>query len=178
MHSIFQTFIDRLAEGTDEPAFRAAMARAAKAKMDGLERRKAQLKAELAHAEEPPPLLHPKMADFYREQVTGLAAALRGDEDGSRTEAAERLRSLVSKIVLTPADGKLTIDVHGDLAGILTIAQANALSNEIDTNTRDQLRVRQNNKGRPRERAAFVADLTKQVKLVAGAGFEPTTFRL
>lgn len=29
MHSIFQTFIDGLAEGTDEPAFRAAMARAA-----------------------------------------------------------------------------------------------------------------------------------------------------
>ncbi len=155
--------VDAIADGMYHPSM--------KAKMDGLERRKARLEAELAHAEEPPPLLHPKMADFYREQVTGLAAALRGDEDGSRTEAAERLRSLVSKIVLTPADGKLTIDVHGDLAGILTITQANALSSEISegADTRDQLRVCQNNKGRPREGAAFVADLTKQVKLVAGA---------
>ena len=164
--------VDAIADGMYHPSM--------KAKMDGFERRKAQLETELAHAAEPPPLLHPKMADFYREQVTGLAAALRGDDGGSRTEAAERLRSLVSKIVLTPADGKLTIDVHGDLAGILTIAQAKALSSEISEgpDTKDQRRLRQNNKGRPREGAAFVADLTKQVKLVAGAGFEPTTFRL
>ena len=64
-----------------------------------------------------------------------MAAALCGDEDGSRTEAAERLRSLVSKIVLTPADGKLTIDVHGDLAGILTIAKANTPSSEVTEGT-------------------------------------------
>lgn len=155
--------VDAIADGMYHPSM--------KAKMDGFERRKAQLETELAHAAEPPPLLHPKMADFYREQVTGLAAALRGDDGGSRTEAAERLRSLVSKIVLTPADGKLTIDVHGDLAGILTIAQAKALSSEISEgpDTKDQRRLRQNNKGRPREGAAFVADLTKQVKLVAGA---------
>ena len=70
--------------------------------------------------------------------------------------------------------------MHGDLAGILTIAQANALSGEGSdgTDVRNQLRMPQNNKGRPREGAAFVAELAKQVKLVAGAGFEPTTFRL
>ncbi len=155
--------VDAIADGMYHPSM--------KAKMEGLEARKAQLEAELAHAEEPPPLLHPKMAGFYREQVKGLAAALRGDEGGSRTEAAERLRSLVRKIVLTPADGKLTIDVHGDLAGILTIAQTNALSKKVDdgTDAGDQLRLPQNNKGRPREGAAFVAELAKQVKLVAGA---------
>ena len=77
------------------------------------------------------------------------------------------------QIVLTPADGKLTIDVHGDLAGILTIAQADGLSREVSdgTDTRDQLRIRQNSNGRPREGAAVFAELAKQVKLVAGAGF-------
>jgi hypothetical protein len=120
-----------------------------------------------------PPLLHLKMAGFYQEQVkvAGLAAALRGDEGGSRTEAAERLRSLVSTIVLTPADSKLTIDVHGDLAGILTIAQANALSREVGdgTDPRNRLRMPQNSNGRPLEGAAVAAELAKQVKLVAGA---------
>jgi hypothetical protein len=50
------------------------------------------------------------------------------------------------------------------LARILTIAQANAPSKEVSdgTNTSDQLRVRQNSKGRPREGAAFVAELAKQ----------------
>jgi hypothetical protein len=44
-----------------------------------------------------------------------------------RIEAAERLRSLVSKIVLTPdGDGKRPIDVQGDLARILAIALAKA----------------------------------------------------
>ncbi|GAB1364000.1 hypothetical protein MASR1M32_32360 [Rhodobacter sp.] len=38
--------------------------------------------------------------------------------------AADVLRSLVKKIVLTPGaeSGELQIEVHGDLAGILTIA--------------------------------------------------------
>jgi hypothetical protein len=39
---------------------------------------------------------------------------------------SERLRSLVSKIVLTLEDGKLAIDLHGDPAGILAIANAKA----------------------------------------------------
>jgi hypothetical protein len=47
-------------------------------------------------------------------------------EGADRVEAAERLRSLVSKIVLTPEDGRLVIDVHGDLAGILAIAHGKA----------------------------------------------------
>jgi hypothetical protein len=41
-------------------------------------------------------------------------------------EAAEHLRSLVSKIVLTPEDGRLVIDVHGAPAGILGIAHGTA----------------------------------------------------
>ncbi len=124
------------------------------------------------------------MATFYREQVTSLHLALGTGEREDRTEAAERLRSLVSKIVLTPEDGQLAIDVHGDLAGILAIAHANAPPAGADgvpqaklvAGTRGKLNLPKN-KGRLRG-AADVADLAQQVKLVAGVGFEPTTFRL
>jgi hypothetical protein len=34
--------------------------------------RQAQLEAELAATEEPPPVLHPEMARIYRERVSGL----------------------------------------------------------------------------------------------------------
>jgi site-specific DNA recombinase len=125
------------------------------------------------------------MATFYREQVAALHVAL-GDEDGEgRAAAAERLRTLVDKIVLTPVDGKLAIDVHGDLAGILAIAHENASRAEKEDGLPGpsvlETRSRFNspkNKGRPLAGTAFAAELAKQVKLVAGAGFEPTTFRL
>jgi site-specific DNA recombinase len=155
------------------------------AKMVQLEARKGELERALAEAEEPPPLLHPEMASFYREQVAALHLALSIGGDQDRAEAAQRLRSLVSKIVLTPEDGKLAIDVHGDLAGILGIAHAKAPPAGADglvlqaklvaeTGRRQNLRT---DKGRPR-RAADAAELAQQVKLVAGVGFEPTTFRL
>ena len=155
------------------------------AKMVQLEARKAELERALAEAEEPPPLLHPEMATFYRELVTALHVALGDDDYEGRTAAAERLRSLVDKIVLTPVDGKLAIDVHGDLAGILAIANEKALRAENDDASqapsarekRSQFNLPKS-KGRPLARAADAAELAKQVKLVAGAGFEPTTFRL
>jgi hypothetical protein len=54
------------------------------------------------------------MATFYREQVTALHSPPGDAEGADRAEAAERLRSLVSKFVLTPENGRLVIDVHGD----------------------------------------------------------------
>jgi hypothetical protein len=66
------------------------------------------------------------MATFYRVQVAVLHGALGNAPDADRGEAAECLRSLVSKIVLTPESGRLTIDFHGDLAGIRSIAQRTA----------------------------------------------------
>ena len=84
--------------------------------------------------------------------MAALERALQDPEDGA--EAMELIRSLIERIVLTPEDGKLRIDLTGDLAAILSIAQ----------------------KGR-RPRPEDEAQASK-VKLVAGAGFEPATFRL
>ena len=87
-----------------------------------LEARKKHAEDLLASAEEPPPVLHPSMAIVYRERVAALCEELQCDE--ARPQAADVIRSLVSSIVLTPADGVLQVELRGDLAGILTIAAA------------------------------------------------------
>jgi site-specific DNA recombinase len=79
------------------------------------------LKAKLAAADAPPPLLHAGMADLYRQKVTALAQALEHPE--TRTEAAEALRGLIDAIVLTPDQGALQIDLKGNLAAMLGAAQ-------------------------------------------------------
>ncbi len=123
-----------------------------KLKMECLESRKVELLAKRAAAEEPAPLLHPKMAEFYRRKVTDLRAALSNDE-ATRAEAAGILRSLIDAIVLVPEGGELKIELRGDLAGILRVA-AN-------------------------RRSPSVTDrLLSQFEMVAGTGFEPVTFRL
>ena len=86
--------------------------------------RREELEPTLNGQEEEAILLHPNMAAFYRQQVAALAEALNADEN--RAEAADIIRSLVDRITLTPNDeGKLEIDLYGDLAGILSLA-ANA----------------------------------------------------
>ncbi|MCT9000413.1 recombinase family protein [Chelativorans intermedius] len=90
--------------------------------MKRLEARKAELTSFLATADEPPPLLHPSMAELYRSRVQQLYDALQDEDEEKRTEAADIIRTLVEDIVLTPVDGKVEIDVRGDLAGILTLS--------------------------------------------------------
>ncbi|WP_222869716.1 recombinase family protein [Roseobacter fucihabitans] len=117
-----------------------------------LETRKKELEAVLANADEPAPLLHPEMAGFYRLQVEKLHSSLQDEIEAKRLEATEILRSLVDEIILTPTDDEMLIDVRGDLAGILGISLK---------------------RKKPTTRAG-----QSQFELVAGVGFEPTTFRL
>jgi site-specific DNA recombinase len=81
-----------------------------------------------------------------------LEASLRQPDTGR--EAFELIRGLIDAIILTPADGKLEIELRGDLAGILAMSEA-----------------KQAHTFSPKEKAL-------QIKMVAGVGFEPTTFRL
>jgi hypothetical protein len=79
------------------------------------------LEALLAGTKEEPVLLHPNMGAEYRKQVANLAQVLNREEN--RGEAADILRSLVDRIELRPnQQGRLEIDLYGDLAGILTLA--------------------------------------------------------
>jgi hypothetical protein len=75
-----------------------------------------------------------------------------------RTEAAEIIRGLINRIVLTPKneDGRrsLSIDLEGALAGVLALAM-NGKTPLTGSGSSDAV-----------------------IALVAGAGFEPATFRL
>ncbi|MEE8663248.1 MAG: hypothetical protein SOH81_06670 [Acetobacter sp.] len=89
-------------------------------KMTTLEARKEELEQKVANTEEPPPLLHPNMAEIYQQRIASLYESLQAEE--TKTEAAERLRTLVSQITLQLADGELAIILRGDLAAILQFA--------------------------------------------------------
>ena len=123
------------------------------AKVLVLEARKRELESSLAHANEPPPLLHPEIAGYYRHQVNSLHEVLRDGSAAERLRAIDILRSLISAIVLTSNEEGVEMDVQGDLTDILTVAP--------------------NAKGP----AAFAAGPLR-LSLVAGTGFEPVTFRL
>jgi site-specific DNA recombinase len=116
-----------------------------------LEARKQELAAEIKQAAPPSPRLHPRLAELYRERVERLHEELNRPE--LRAEAAAALRGLIDEVRLVPENGRLEIELLGDLAGILALG---ADSKKPVTANRDGL----------------------QVTLVAGTGFEPVTFRL
>jgi site-specific DNA recombinase len=101
-----------------------APARTVKDRMAHLEARKEVLEAQFAQGEDMKISVHPSMASTYRERVAHLREALA--KEGCQTQAAEIMRTLIDKIVLTPVcrDGKetLSITLQGDLAGILGLA--------------------------------------------------------
>jgi hypothetical protein len=99
-----------------------------KDRMADLQARKEALLAQLALADEPPPLLHPSMADLYRSKVEELAAALQRED--TRLEASEMLRGLIEAIVLTPEKGQLRVELRGNLAAMLAAAQQTKRSPE------------------------------------------------
>jgi site-specific DNA recombinase len=127
-----------------------------KDRMGELEARKAELEALLAEAKEEPVLLHPNLSQIYRQQVARLVEAL--NDEHHRTEAAEIIRGMVDRIMLTPTQENgqkaLTIELRGALAGILSLAT---------------------NGERPLQDSGLSI---REITLVAGAGFEPATFRL
>jgi site-specific DNA recombinase len=88
--------------------------------MKELETRKEYLEKTLAEAVEPPPLLHPNVAEIYRQRISTLYESLQS-EDG-KTEAAEAFRTLVDQVTLVPTEDELAIVLRGDLAAILRFA--------------------------------------------------------
>jgi len=95
-----------------------------RARLDELEKRKADLTATIGRSVQaaPPAHLHPAAAEIYQAQVAELEAALNDPE--IRTEASEALRGLIARVVLTPDEGApdgLRAELYGDLAEILAL---------------------------------------------------------
>ncbi|MEN3148467.1 recombinase family protein [Neorhizobium sp. IRAMC:178] len=148
------------------------------AKMVALEARKKELTGFLDNATEPPPLLHPNLAKYYHEEIAALHDQL-GNEQ-TRALAADRLRTLVSRIDLVPDGAELVIVLRGDLAAILTFASGKKKPEFLNERAiLEDLMGRTDQSGsqkrkKPRNGALFGS----QEWLVAGAGFEPAAFRL
>ena len=71
-----------------------------------------------------------------------------------KAEAFDIIRELIDEVRLVPENGELRIDLRGELAGILSLCDS---------------------KKKP---ASSYEERAQQIKMVAGVGFEPTTFRL
>ncbi len=92
---------------------------------------------------DPQPLLHPNMSETYRRKVAELHRLLDGSD--TRDEAMAAIRALIDRIVVTPEDDELRVDLHGELATIMQFAS-------------------------PKQKPATeVRDGLAQLKLVAGA---------
>ena len=119
-------------------------------KLDELERRKAVLEVEIAGAPAAAPRLHPNLAELYRQKVANLQDALA--DPGTQTEALEILRGLIERVDVRPAEDGLAIELIGEIANMVKLsAGAESVAKE---------------------------PYRSSVKVVAGAGFEPATFRL
>ncbi len=142
-----------------------------------LQQRREELQAILDGMHEAPVLFHPNMASRYHSEIKNLIASL--TEPAARGGATRILRSLIDKIILTPKDDgqHLTVDLIGDLAGILSIATRKdrpLVEKELlklQPVTGNDGRKDDAKEDKPQENWAILA-------MVAGAGFEPATFRL
>ena len=135
--------VDAIAEGVS--------ARSLKDELMGLEAREDEIKIKLAATPEPKVYLAPNMAEIYRARVDELQQVLAAGSE--QAQAQQAIRDLIDKVVLTPVEGALRIDLHGEVAAILQFSAAGK-------------------KGRFQ-----LGGKAEQLVMVAGVGFEPTTFR-
>ena len=116
-----------------------------------LETERERLLAGLAAPEPTPVRLHPNLPVLYGQKVAQLREALA--DPSIRDAALGLLRGLITRVVVRPGDGCVDLMVEGALTAMLAL-------------------------GSGARAEAFASCSGSSVKLVAGAGFEPATFRL
>jgi site-specific DNA recombinase len=122
-------------------------------RLDELEARRVQLHQCLVTVPTTPVRLHPNLAQVYRRQVERLQDALNDPE--IRDEALQILRGLVECVSISPAENGMEVEIVGEIAKMVELGTEN--------------RAKQ---------ATLDETMTRSIKLVAGRGFEPLTFRL
>ena len=126
-----------------------------KDRLAALERQKAEATTKLAATKTQPVLrLHPNVSALYKAKLEHLGAAL--NDPGIAPEAGEVMRDLIERIVLTPVDRTLKVELCGDLARLMAFAEGTE---------------RKTNDPGPGGSGSLLS-------VVAGTGFEPVTFRL
>ena len=99
---------------------------AVKDAMASLESRRIDLLGQFENTPPSTPRLHPNLAELYRQKVMNLAEAL--NEEDTRLEAAERIRELIEEIRLVPKRGELEIELYGELAALINLANGHPRS--------------------------------------------------
>ena len=146
--------ITAIAEGLRSPGLQQ--------RLDALEAERRQIDATLAAPAPSPVRLHPDLAELYRKKVQALHEALH--DPATEAEALEIVRSLIEQVIVRPRQGGgVEVELVGEIAAMVEVAQAAG--------------------GGPNAKAApgraALDDLGRRsVKVVAGTGFEPVTFRL
>jgi site-specific DNA recombinase len=104
--------VEAIAIGQSSPALHA--------RLEGLEKEKYNLERDLSMTIPDPVRIHPNVADIYVSKINNLRQAL--NDDNTRLEAVQILRTLIDEIRLHPIDGALQIELKGDLATLLGYA--------------------------------------------------------
>ena len=112
------------------------------------------------------------MSDVYREKVGSLCLALEAEE--SRIGAVDAIRALIEAIVLEP-DGERLNHSEGRFGRKLSAARppSHASLSRASASAAGAF-----GGGEDSKRSPETGDLSLQVEMVAGAGFEPATFGL
>ena len=118
------------------------------AKLEDMEARSAAIDAQLATPEPTAVRLHPQLSEIYRKKVEELSVTLANPE--IRPMALDTIRGLISSVTIHEIDNGMRIELEGANTALVGLAQPEA--------------------------EAFIS--SGSVKVVAGVGFEPTTFRL
>ncbi len=125
------------------------------ARLQQLEKRTAELEARFNSKPAEVLILHPNLAELYRRKLERLSETLRTST--LRHETLDVLRGLIEEVRLKPVKDGFQVELIGDIANIIEIAnysESNKKQTSLDEKT------------------------ACSVKVVAGVGFEPTTFRL
>ena len=110
----------KLSNLVDVLAVRGTSAAALVDEIENLEARKTELAAIVAESGDRLPTLCPSMSDIYAARLRQLYETLSADD--ARPAAIEVLRNLISAVHLVPENGKLAVEIEGDLVGLLALA--------------------------------------------------------
>jgi site-specific DNA recombinase len=120
-------------------------------KLLALEGRMEAIDIELASPAPAPVRLNPNISELYRRKVTELAVTLA--DPAIAQPAREVVRGLIERVAVRWSEGQAVVVLDGALTALIGLAQ-NAKS------------------------PAIAGPFGSSVKVVAGTGFEPVTFRL
>ncbi len=125
---------------------------ALKDEMQSLQDRQKKIEEDLGAVPPPAPRLHPNLAAIYKEKIANLVQAL--NDPNTLIEANTAIRQLIERVQLVPENGEVENRTLRRAAALLKLGTE------------------------PKKKHPQAESEGVQITMVAGAGFEPATFRL